>query len=215
MTGCCRACAAMTFALICSNWAFRSGCFEPSSALRLDWRENPSFTNSLRTVSALIGCPISVSAAASFSMLFDTQIRGSHGIAQRRGLHQALECGNEPRIVLGKCPTPATGAADLPLRQRFRVEIILAAIDRRTGEPGDLRDDCKTTPTRGPHLDRCKQSLPPLVELRADRVPSLPNGIRVDHAIDLRPFSAHRNPSNLSQSDARRRIAIQLLFAVS
>jgi putative DNA primase/helicase len=27
-----------------SNWAFRSGCFEPSSALRLDWRENPSFT---------------------------------------------------------------------------------------------------------------------------------------------------------------------------
>src|SRR6202048_3517371 len=55
----------MTFALIYSNWAFRSGCFEPSFALRLDWRENPSFTNSLRTVSALIGCPISVRAAAS------------------------------------------------------------------------------------------------------------------------------------------------------
>ena len=30
-----RACAAMTFALICSNWALRSGCREPSSALRL------------------------------------------------------------------------------------------------------------------------------------------------------------------------------------
>jgi hypothetical protein len=30
----------------------------------LDCRENPSFTNSLRTVSALIGCPISVRAAA-------------------------------------------------------------------------------------------------------------------------------------------------------
>jgi len=33
----------------------------------------------LRTVSALIGCPISVRAAASFSMLFDTQIKGRMG----------------------------------------------------------------------------------------------------------------------------------------
>src|SRR5271166_7180264 len=120
MTGCCCTCAAMTFALICSNWAFRSGCFEPSSALRLDCRENPSFTNSLRTVSALIGCPISVKLAASFSML-------------------ALECGDELRIIFANCATPAPGAANAPRPQRFGVEIILAAIDRRTGEPGDLR----------------------------------------------------------------------------
>src|SRR5271166_5624671 len=79
ITGCCWACAATTFALICSNCAFRSGCLAPSFALRLDWRENPSFTSSLRTVSALIGCPISVRAAASFSMLFDTQIKGRIG----------------------------------------------------------------------------------------------------------------------------------------
>ena len=57
----------------------RSGCLAPSSALRLDWRENPSFTSSLRTVSALIGCPISVRVAASFSTLFDTQIKGRIG----------------------------------------------------------------------------------------------------------------------------------------
>src|SRR5271157_6091007 len=50
-----------------------------SEALRLDWRENPSFPSSLRTVSALIGCPISVRVAASFSMLFDTQIKGRIG----------------------------------------------------------------------------------------------------------------------------------------
>ena len=43
MTGCCRACAAMTFELMYSNWASRSGCFKPSSALRLDWREKPEF----------------------------------------------------------------------------------------------------------------------------------------------------------------------------
>jgi hypothetical protein len=47
--------------------------------LRFDWREKPSFTSSLRTVSALIGCPIAVSVAASLSMLFDTQIKGRMG----------------------------------------------------------------------------------------------------------------------------------------
>jgi hypothetical protein len=36
----------------------------------------------LRTVSALIGCPISVKLAASFSMLFDTQIKGADRNAQ-------------------------------------------------------------------------------------------------------------------------------------
>src|ERR1700730_8247160 len=86
----------MTFALIYSNWAFRSGCFEPSFALRLDWRENPSFTNSLRTVSALIGCPISVRAAASFSMLFDTQIKGRMGSPSVAGSTSRWSAGSSP-----------------------------------------------------------------------------------------------------------------------
>jgi len=38
MTGCPAACAAMAFALMCSNCALRSGCFEPSSAFRFDCR---------------------------------------------------------------------------------------------------------------------------------------------------------------------------------
>src|ERR1700757_2620914 len=96
MTGCCCDCAAMTFELMYSNWASRSGCFEPSSALRLDWRENPSFTNSLRTVSALIGCPISVRAAASFSMLFDTQIKG------RMGSKKSLRAAEQERADVAR-----------------------------------------------------------------------------------------------------------------
>jgi hypothetical protein len=44
MKGCCWTCAAMTFAFMYSNWELRSGCFEPSSALRLERRENPSLT---------------------------------------------------------------------------------------------------------------------------------------------------------------------------
>ena len=131
--------------------------------------------------------------------------QGPHGIAQRRGLDEALECGDEPRIIFANCATPAPGAANAPLPQRFYVEIILAAIDRRTGEPGDLRHNRETAPTSGPHLARRKQSSPTLVEFRADRFPSLPNGVLVDHTTDLRLFTPHRNPRNPSHSDARER----------
>ena len=122
--------------------------------------------------------------------------QGPHGITQRRRLDQALERADKPRIVLAQRATPATDAANLPLRQRFRVEIILAAIDSRTRQPSDLRNHRKAAPTGGPRLGRRKQSTTPLIELRADRFPSLPNGLPVDHAIDLHPCAARRNPQH-------------------
>src|SRR5208283_2417267 len=109
----------------------------------------------------------------------------------------------EPRIVLAKRATTAPGTANLPLWQRLCIEITLAAIDRRTGEPGDFRDNRETTSTSSPHLGRRKQSPRPLIELRANRVPSQPNGGLVDHATDLPRFAENRNPQHLSQSDAR------------
>ena len=101
------------------------------------------------------------------------------------------------------CPTTATGTANLPLRQRLCVEITLTAIDRRTGEPGDFRDNRETASTSSPHLGRGKQSPSPLIELRANRLPSQPNGGLVDHATDLPRLAENRNPQHLSQSDAR------------
>jgi len=50
-------------------------------------------------------------------------------IAQRRRLDETLECGHEPGISLGNGPASTTGTANLPLRQRLRVEIVLATID--------------------------------------------------------------------------------------
>src|SRR5580692_11069810 len=112
------------------------------------------------------------------------------------------ERGDEPRIVLANRATPAAGTANPPLRQRLRVEIPLAAIDRRAGEPGDLRDDRQTSATRGPHLRRCEQASPTLVKPRADHIPSQPYRGLVDHATDLPRFAEDRNPQHLSQSDA-------------
>jgi len=78
----------------------------------------------------------------------------SHRIAQRRRLDQALECGQEPRIGLAQRPAPAAGAANTPFGQRRGVEIILAAIDGRTREPGDSRHRGETAPARRAHLSR-------------------------------------------------------------
>jgi len=176
--------------------------FRASSALRFDWRENPSFTNSVRTLSALIGCPICVRVAASFSMLFDTQIKGRMGSPSVAGSTRRLSAGRAPDRSR-EAGDDRHRTANLPLRQRLCIEITLAAIDRRTGEPGDFRDNRETASTSSPHLGRRKQSPPPLIKLRANRVPPQPNGGLVDHATDLPRFAENRNPQHLSQSDAR------------
>ena len=58
------------------------------------------------------------------------------------------------------------------------------------------RHNRETAPTSRPHLARRKQSPATLVELAADRLPSLPNGVLVDHPTDLRLFAPHRNPQS-------------------
>src|SRR6516225_6446074 len=96
-----------------SNCALRSGCLEPSSALRLCCREKPSLVNSARTVSALIGWPIAVSAAASLSMLFDTQVRGRMGSPRVTGSTKRLRAGKRPGSLA------ATRLRPPPLRRTF------------------------------------------------------------------------------------------------
>src|ERR1700738_3566195 len=151
----------MTFALIYSYWAFRSGFFEPSFALRLDWRENPSFTNSLRTVSALIGCPISVRAAASFSMLFDTQIKGRMGSPSVAGSTSRWSAGSSPGSFsqTARRPPPArrtcplgNGSAPRSALPRLIVERASPVIfDTRARPPHPaVRTTCATRPSPAP-----------------------------------------------------------------
>src|ERR1039457_1718962 len=53
-----------------------------------------------------------------------------HGVAQGRRVDQTLERGDKAWILVTDCTTPAAGATNRPFRQRPRIEIILAAIDR-------------------------------------------------------------------------------------
>src|ERR1700757_3555754 len=88
------------------------------------------------------------------------------------------------------------------VRQRLGIEILLAAIDRRTGEPGDLRNARQTASTRGPYLRGSKQAPPPLIKLRDNPTPPQPNRSLGGHATHLRLFAENRNPANPSQSVA-------------
>jgi hypothetical protein len=147
-------------------------------------------------------------------MLFDTQINGRMGSPNVAGSTRRLSAGMSPGSFSHRA-TPAAATANPPLRQRLRIEIQLAAIDRRTGKAGDLRHDRQAASTRCPHLCGREKAPPPLVKPRAHRVPSQANGGLVDHPTDLRLFAKNRNPQSLSQSDARRPSPIHLLFGVS
>lgn len=67
-------------------------------------------------------------------------------MAQGRGLDEPREFRNEARIDLGDSPTPAPGAANFAFGERFRVQVVFAAIDRRAARPVN-----RDTTVRPPH----------------------------------------------------------------
>jgi hypothetical protein len=214
ITGCCCRCACATFALIYSNWAFRSGFFEPSFVLRLNWRENPSSTNSLSTVSALIGCPISVKAAASLSMLFETQIKGRMGSPSVAGSTRLLGAGIRPRSLSRTARRPPPERRTVP----FGCSPASRSSSPRLSRASQSRNPrhCRqAAATRRPRLNCRKQPPSSFVKLRAERFPPLSNSFLVDRSIDLPPFALRRNPQSLSQSAAEPFFAIQLFLEVS
>jgi hypothetical protein len=104
---------------------------------------------------------------------------------------------------------PATGAANLPPRQRRGLQIILPAIDRRAGEPGNPVDDRKPAPARAANL-RCRQHPPAaLIELAPDRLPAIPDTGLVDHATGLRLFAATGNLDTPSHTDAPNSVIVR------
>ena len=103
----------------------------------------------------------------------------------------------------------------MPFASGSASRFVLAAIDRRAGEPSDPRDNREPAPAGSPHLGCCEQAPPPFVEPDADRVPAILNGALIIHATDIRLFAPIRNPGRPSHTTARTRVAIQLLFGMS
>ena len=76
-------------------------------------------------------------------MLLADPYQGPHGIAQGRRFDEPLEFRKEPGINLGDSPAPAAGTANLVFSKRFRIQIVLAAIDRRAGKTEIGRASCR------------------------------------------------------------------------
>ena len=76
------------------------------------------------------GCPAFARSppAAATSLLAKSSTRGGAYSCGDRSCRLRPFLANQPRIVFTNRPTPAPGATNLPLRQRCRIEIILAAI---------------------------------------------------------------------------------------
>ena len=183
---------------MCSNCALRSGWCEPSSALRFTWREKPSTSvSSLPTVFALILCPISLSARASFSRLFETHRNGRTGEPSVAGSTRRLRSSTTVGSVYTQRLAAATLAPHAAVRQRPLVEVVLAAVDGRAGDAGDARDHLESTVAGGLHLARRPQPSTALVQLGAYRLPPPFDAILVnlvDHGDAIRVFALPRNP---------------------
>ena len=136
----------------------------------------------------------------------------AHGIAERGRFEEALQCGHETGISRGDSLAAGAGTPYLTFRQFLAIEIVLAAIDGRTGKPGDPRDHRKPAPAGRSHLARREHPPPAFVKLRADHVPAIANRNFIDHAI--RDTSVRLDPESRCPELTRRTPAHRDLLIV-
>ena len=183
--------------------------------MRLDWRENPSFTNSVRTVSALTGCPISVRVVASFAMLFDTQIKGRTGSPSVAGSTSRLSAGMSPGSFsqTARRPPPArrtcpfgSGCASRSALPRLIVERASPVIFETVARPP--RPAVRTSAAAYKRLPRS-----------SSREPTVSHRRRIAAWSIMPPTYAGSPKTGIPKTRVNpthdRRIAIQLFFGVS
>jgi hypothetical protein len=133
-------------------------------------------------------------------------------IAHRHRLDQVLKIGHQRRVDIGDLMPPTAVSAHTIARQRRCVEILKATSDRRARKPCDFGNRSKTATPGSPHFSCRKQAPSPLVKLRAERLPSLPNRFPINHARQIQQQPSGRNPNPLSHSDAARRKSDSVIF---
>jgi hypothetical protein len=137
-------------------------------------------------VSIPAGKPIDARAAAGLSRLFDTQTR-THRIAESVRLDQSPQRLAQSRVFVAERAPAAALTADAPGRQRRRVQIVLAAIDRRARQPRNLGNQRQPAAPSRPDRRRREQPTPARVQLAPQRLPSNPDRRRINHKKRLTP----------------------------
>jgi hypothetical protein len=93
-----------------------------------------------------------------------------------------LKIGHQRRVDVGDLMPPAAVSAHTVARQSRRVEIVQATSNRRARKPCDFGNRSKTATPGQSSLRPPQTGAVPLVELRAERLPSLPNRFPINHA---------------------------------
>src|SRR3984893_6908183 len=153
MTGWAADWAAITWALMCSNCALRSGWLAPSSVLRLTCREySSSSTSSLPMVVRAHGVAGGVERARQLLPALGDPRQWAHRIAHRCRLDKALQLAEQRAVGRRDPMAPTAGTANTAGLQRRPVEILQTTNDPRPREPGDLGQPAPHAPSRGPRL---------------------------------------------------------------
>ena len=134
-------------------------------------------------------------------------------VAQRRGLHDALQIFKKRCVALDKLPGAAALPPDLTRRQRRGIKVLQSTLDCAAGKTGDLRDRREAAPSGRTDLARGKQPASALIPLRAVRIPPLPNRMRVDNPSLVTAHAPKRNRPALSHSAARPNLRDSLIVA--
>jgi hypothetical protein len=92
-----------------SNWAFRSGCDDPSRVLRLACRLYPVRRNNLATVTAPTGWFSRVNSSANRRMLLHVQRNGDSGSPRVVGSIKVSRAANKSGSVSARGRRPPPG----------------------------------------------------------------------------------------------------------
>lgn len=141
----------------------RSAWREPSSALRLPWREKPSFRSSRANRIDPHQEAHRRPRGGQLRQAFRHPNQRTRRIAESVRLDQPTQRIAQSGVFVAERLSAAALAADAPGRQRRRVQIVFAAIDRRTRQPRNLRNQRQPAASSSPNRRR-KQPTPALVK---------------------------------------------------
>ena len=118
----------------------------------------------------------------------------AHRVAHGRRLHQPVEIVKHRRVRLARKPPTGTAAPDPRRARRHSNEILRAANDRATRNPGRPRDRSRSAVARSSLLRRHKQSATSLIQLVSDGRISRADRVLVDHPRTVATAQPSRNP---------------------
>ena len=177
---------AFTSALMCSNWALRSGWLAPSRVLLLACRLKPRRRSKRPTSFWPAVKPRSASAADRWRWLLLTHSKGSLGIAADRRLHQLIQGFQKPRLCLDRGLAATTPPAN-PIAEQHgaRTQVRQAATDRAARNSGRPRHRSHPATSGRTRFTGREQATFSLVQERLKRIEAGLDGILVDHRVRL------------------------------